>query len=93
MALGVVEGTLIEERTIHLEPDDNLLLYTDGLTEAFSPQEELFGVERLRQLIQTNLTLTAHELLDTIEAAVNTHMALLPPDDDLTMLAVRRKDC
>lgn len=93
MALGVVEGTLIEERRIHLEPDDNLLLYTDGLTEAFSPQEELFGVERLRQIIQANLTLTAHELLGTIEAAVNTHMGLLPPDDDLTMLAVRRKVC
>lgn len=93
MALGVVEGTLIEERRIHLEPDDNLLLYTDGLTEAFSPQEELFGVERLHQIIQANLTLTAHELLGTIEAAVNTHMGLLPPDDDLTMLAVRRKVC
>jgi serine phosphatase RsbU (regulator of sigma subunit) len=93
MALGVVEGALIEERTIHLEPDDNLLLYTDGLTEAFSPQEELFGVERLRQIIQANLTLSARELLGTIEAAVNTHMGLLPPDDDLTMLAVRRKVC
>lgn len=91
MALGVVEGTLIEERTIQLEPGDNLLLYTDGLTEAFSPQEELFGVERLHQLIQANLTLSAHELLGTIEAAVNTYMGSLLPDDDLTMLAVRRK--
>ncbi|PIW19615.1 MAG: stage II sporulation protein E, partial [Anaerolineae bacterium CG17_big_fil_post_rev_8_21_14_2_50_57_27] len=60
-------------------------------TEAFSPQEELFGVERLRQLIQVNSTLSAHELLEALETSVNTHMGLLPPDDDLTMLAVRRK--
>jgi len=93
MALGVVEGTLIEEQTIQLEPGDCLLLYTDGLTEAFSPQEELFGVERLRQLIQTNLTLSAHELLGALEAAVNEFIGSLPPDDDMTMLAVRRKGC
>jgi len=91
MALGVVEGTLIEQRTIRLEPGDNLLLYTDGLTEAFSPQEEPFGVERLHLLIQANLSLSAYELLGVIEAAVNDFMEPLPPDDDLTMLAVKRK--
>jgi len=90
-ALGVIEGLLIEERTIQLEPGDGLLLYTDGLTEAFSPQEELFGVERLHQLLQADLGLSAHELLGAIEAAVNDFMGALPPDDDMTMLAVRRK--
>ncbi len=91
MALGVVEGTLIEQRTIQLEPGDNLLLYTDGLTEAFSPQKVPFGIERLHLLIQANLSLSAYELLGAIEAAVNDFMGPLPPDDDLTMLAVKQK--
>jgi serine phosphatase RsbU (regulator of sigma subunit)/putative methionine-R-sulfoxide reductase with GAF domain len=90
MALGVVEGTLIEERTIQLERGDGLLFYTDGLTEAFSPNEELFSVERLHQITQENSNLSARAFLDTIEAAVNEFMGPHPPDDDLTMLALHR---
>ena len=34
---------------VHLHPSDRLLLYTDGITERFSPAKEEFGMERLRQ--------------------------------------------
>jgi serine phosphatase RsbU (regulator of sigma subunit) len=89
-ALGVVAGAALEERTIQLEPGDALLLYTDGLTEAFSPRAELFGLERLRQIVQANAAAPAPALLGKIEDAVNAHMTLLPAEDDLTMLAARR---
>jgi serine phosphatase RsbU (regulator of sigma subunit)/putative methionine-R-sulfoxide reductase with GAF domain len=90
-ALGVIEGAIYEARTFHLEPGDSLLLYTDGLTEAFSPEEELFGEERLRMTVQVNQTLPAQELLSAVETAVTYHMGSLPPEDDLTMLVVRRE--
>ena len=47
VALGVMEQPSMQERTISLAVGDNLLLYTDGLTEAFSPDGNLFGDSRL----------------------------------------------
>ncbi len=52
-ALGIIEKYLMEERSILLAPDDLLLLYTDGLTEAFSPEDEIFGEERLLEILKT----------------------------------------
>ncbi len=47
MALGVYEGSPIEERSIQLQRGDTLVLYTDGVTEAFSPEWMIYGAERL----------------------------------------------
>ena len=49
-ALGIIEDLIIDQRTISLAPDDFLLLYTDGLTEAFSPADDTFGEERLQHV-------------------------------------------
>lgn len=90
MALGVVSGAPIEARTIHLESKDNLLLYTDGVTEAFSSNAEIFGEERLRLVIKSHASSTMQVLLDAIEEAVDDFIKPLPATDDLTMLALRR---
>jgi sigma-B regulation protein RsbU (phosphoserine phosphatase) len=89
-ALGVIEDVPMEERTIPLGPGDFLLLYTDGLTEAFSPEDEIYGEERLQQLLKTTKMRSARGVLDAIEASVNRFMGPIPAADDLTMLAVRR---
>lgn len=52
MPLGVMEDTEFEERSIKLEPGDRVLLFTDGVTEARNCHGELFGVERLKNLIR-----------------------------------------
>ena len=89
MALGVLEGAEIEQRKIQFGAGDSLLLYTDGLTEAFSPDGQLFGEERLKEVwSETNGSLKAD--LDAIELRLKKFMASLPPADDLTMLAIRR---
>jgi serine phosphatase RsbU (regulator of sigma subunit) len=91
IALGVVQSNDISQRTIQLAPGESVLLYTDGLTEAFSPEGELFGEQRLLQAIRSQRASSASGLLDTIEASVNEFMGSLPPADDLTMLVVRRR--
>jgi sigma-B regulation protein RsbU (phosphoserine phosphatase) len=80
----------MEDRTITLEPDDFLLLYTDGLTEAFSPDNEIYGDERLQQVLESAEAVTARGVLDLLEASVRQFMSPLPPADDLTMLGVKR---
>ncbi|MGB8212677.1 MAG: GAF domain-containing protein [Anaerolineales bacterium] len=89
-ALGIIEDFKMEERTISLGLDDLLLLYTDGLTEAFSPEDETYGEERLQQVLQSSVTASAHGVLDALEASVNQFMGSLPAADDLTMLALKR---
>ena len=89
MALGVLEGTEITQRTIQFQEEDSLLLYTDGLTEAFSPDEELFGEERLKIALSVEKE-SLEASLDEIELRLKKFMDTMPPADDLTMLAVRR---
>jgi phosphoserine phosphatase RsbU/P len=89
-ALGVIENLVVEERTIPIAFGDLLFLYTDGLTEAFSPGDETFGVERLEQALHAADYPTARTLLDGLESTVDEFMGTLPASDDLTMLVVRR---
>jgi phosphoserine phosphatase RsbU/P len=90
-ALGIIEGLEMEERTISICKGDTLLLYTDGLTEAFSPADEIFGEERVHEVLHSVNSPTARGLLDMLENTVKQFMGPLPPSDDLTMLAVKRR--
>jgi serine phosphatase RsbU (regulator of sigma subunit)/putative methionine-R-sulfoxide reductase with GAF domain/anti-sigma regulatory factor (Ser/Thr protein kinase) len=89
-ALGIIEDVPMEDRTITLAPDDFLLLYTDGVTEAFSPDDETYGEERLQKVLKAVELTTARGVLDALEASVRQFMGVLPPADDLTMLGVKR---
>jgi sigma-B regulation protein RsbU (phosphoserine phosphatase) len=89
-ALGIIEDVPMEDRTITFERDDFLLLYTDGMTEAFSPDDEIYGEERLQQALEAAEAVTARGVLDVLEASVKQFMGPLPPGDDLTMLGVKR---
>ncbi|MBC8336327.1 MAG: GAF domain-containing protein [Anaerolineales bacterium] len=90
MALGVIEGTEMDQRDIQLLPKDSLLLYTDGLTEAFSPDGDLFGEDRLKAALSTPGNIAIQDMLDNIEKELDVFMSTLPPADDLSMLAIRR---
>ncbi len=90
VALGVMEQPSMKERTISLAQGDTLLLYTDGLTEAFSPDGDLFGDSRLMDALQAMKTDTADEVLVLVEHRLNEFIEHIPLGDDLTMLAVRR---
>ena len=89
-ALGIIEDLPMEERTITLRPNDFLLLYTDGLTEAFSQDDETYGDERLQKVLEKTKASTVRGVLDALETSVRKFMGPLQPADDLTMLGVKR---
>jgi sigma-B regulation protein RsbU (phosphoserine phosphatase) len=91
MALGIFEDAPYEQRTIRLEPGDFLLLYTDGVTEAFNPAEEQFGEGRLEAVLQSHAHASADELVAAIQQAVEAFTGAVAPFDDVTMVAVRRR--
>ncbi|MFN8381141.1 MAG: GAF domain-containing protein [Anaerolineales bacterium] len=92
VALGVMEQPNIQERTISLSFGDKLLLYTDGLTEAFSAEGDLFGDVRLMQALASTQAHTSDEVIITVEEHLNEFIGLVPLGDDLTMLVLRRME-
>lgn len=91
IALGLIDSYPISERTIQIHPGDSILLYTDGVTEAFSPAEDLFGEERLLDIIRSNSLATAESLLDAVEAGIDDFISSSPLSDDLTMMVIKRR--
>jgi len=90
IALGVVIGEPVEQRTIKFESGDNLLLYTDGLTESFNAEGVFYGEERLLESIKSDHCSSAGDLLDVVEKFLLNFVQDMPPADDLTMLVLRR---
>lgn len=89
-AVGIVTGAQFEIQHAQLEPGDILIGYTDGVTEALSPHEELFTRERFRALIERQ-ALSATELIERIKIDLFQHIDHAPQFDDITMIAVHRK--
>ena len=91
IALGAAEGLTMSERRIQLQVGDSFLLYTDGLTEAFSPDGDLFGEARLADAaLRGNQAATCDELIAAVDESLNEFIQSTPLGDDLTMLVVKR---
>jgi len=88
-AVGMWPDTTYDIGQIKMEPGDMLIGYTDGVTEARSPADEIFTRSRLRSLIEQPFT-TASEMLDRVRASLFTFIDIAPRSDDVTMLAVER---
>ncbi len=90
VALGASEDSHMTERTIQLAQGESLLLYTDGLTEAFNLEGDMFGEERLLRALGWQASASADDMIKAVESALDDFAGNAPPSDDLTMLAVRR---
>jgi len=90
VALGVLPDARYEERPIPLREGDVLLLYTDGVSEAENEHGELFGEQRLEDVVREGPGATASAILDRIVAAVRAWTGDRGgPTDDLTLLVAR----
>lgn len=90
MALGVMEGIRHEERVASLEPGDYVIFYTDGVTEAFSPEGETYEEKRLRAMIHAAAGSSAQEMLEGIDDSVAAFIGDAAPSDDRTTMVLRR---
>ncbi len=91
IALGLFSNIEVEERVISLGLRDCVFLYTDGITEAFSAQGEMFGVDRLKNLLKDAQLMSAHRLSASIIEAVQEFIAGAELSDDITVGVILRK--
>jgi serine phosphatase RsbU (regulator of sigma subunit)/anti-sigma regulatory factor (Ser/Thr protein kinase) len=88
--LGLFRQQTLDQQLAHLEPGDLLFLYTDGVLEATNPQGEVFGPERVRQLLLENRNLSAARLTTKLEEALQTFCGDQALFDDITFAIVKR---
>ncbi len=95
-ATGITLGFLpvidIHRSYIHLERDSVLVLYSDGIIERESEENEQFGINRLKQLVQENSHLSAKDLTDLIFQTVFDFGYRINWEDDATIVVVKRLD-
>jgi len=89
MALGVIEDTPFEQRTLHLNPGDFLLLYTDGVTDATDAHGQGFGMERLQHMIVDHSLLPAADIVVALEHTVNDFTDSSARFDDITIVVAK----
>jgi sigma-B regulation protein RsbU (phosphoserine phosphatase) len=90
---GVPLGALrsfkyVVEKTV-LQPGDALFLFTDGVTEASNRAEELFGGQRLREVVEHCADSEPSTIVSNVAAAVERFAGGTPQSDDIAMLAVQ----
>jgi sigma-B regulation protein RsbU (phosphoserine phosphatase) len=86
--LGTFETATFKERQVEIRPGDVLTLYTDGITEAMDAKQELFGEERLRDVIRSRKGGTAAEIVRKIRETVGTFSGG-QLEDDLTLIVIK----
>jgi sigma-B regulation protein RsbU (phosphoserine phosphatase) len=89
VALGVLPEAHYEERPIAIRPGDVLALYTDGVSEAISPEGEQFGTRRIEDGLHRRATESAKQILEGLVADVLEFTGEHGADDDLTVIVLK----
>ena len=87
--VGLVPEAQYTAACLKLEPGDTLVLFTDGVTEAMDPDDQLFGVPRLKQVLTGQLECPLEHLQKCVLEAVENFTRGARQADDLTLLIVR----
>ena len=91
LPLGLLAGGAYRCESLHMGPGDLLCLYSDGITEAASPSDEEFGLDRLCALLTQYRHAHLQELVQLIDVEVREFSAGQPQGDDQTLVLLRRK--
>lgn len=89
--LAGMEGIRYQSGSMQLEPGDKIFQYTDGVTEATNKSNELYGMERLNNVLCKNAALAPTELLPKIKTDIDVFVGDAPQFDDITMLCLEYK--
>jgi phosphoserine phosphatase RsbU/P len=86
--VGIQPNISFESKDLQLEPGDSLFLYTDGVTEAFDPDRQCFGEDRLLQALRGDAP-GSKDMVDHVIEAVRSFARGELQSDDIALLAIR----
>jgi len=82
-------GMTYEEYEITLEPGDVIFQYTDGVTEATNPDNQLFGTDRMLDALNTDKEADPAQLLNNVSSSIDSFVREAEQFDDITMLCLK----
>jgi sigma-B regulation protein RsbU (phosphoserine phosphatase) len=88
LPLAIAPKTVYRERILSANLGDRLLVYTDGVIEAPNAEGDLFGTDRLRDVVDANSSTSLHELKAAVLQALGQHVASGMTHDDVTLIAI-----
>jgi serine phosphatase RsbU (regulator of sigma subunit) len=86
--LGILDEANYEETQLKMEPGDKIVYYTDGIVEAMNKNEEMYGFERLNEVVESSTAENAEALMNDIIKDVSAFTGDAPQHDDLTIIVV-----
>jgi sigma-B regulation protein RsbU (phosphoserine phosphatase) len=91
--LGILDTIGSSVTTRKFVPGERVLLYTDGISEAMSPTNELFGVSRVARAMEAapSPPCEPDAVLRTLDDAIRAHIGTAKPGDDQTALVLERR--
>jgi sigma-B regulation protein RsbU (phosphoserine phosphatase) len=90
--LGVLETLLVDgATTITMKPGDLLAIPSDGIFEAMDEEGEFYGVDRMVELLRKGHDRSLRDMLEDLRIDTESFRDERPPQDDRTILAVRRR--
>ena len=90
LVLGVTETTTYEAEETELEVGEKLLLFTDGISEAFNVDQQEYGESRLESFLRTHSTLPQADLIQQLTTDVLSFCGDVRPTDDMTLMSIMR---
>jgi sigma-B regulation protein RsbU (phosphoserine phosphatase) len=85
-AIATMEGLKFRQHDFEMNPGDVLYVYTDGVPEATNARNELYGEERLLNVLNSNSDKSIEEILHEVKSDVDKFVGSAPQFDDITML-------
>ncbi|MEO1377332.1 MAG: SpoIIE family protein phosphatase [Cyanobacteria bacterium J06635_10] len=82
----------VDQQKVRLDIGDVAVLFTDGITEAEDLHGNLYGIEKLCEIIKQNRHLSAAEIKDAVIKDLRSHIGLQQVFDDITLLVLKQKD-
>ena len=86
--LGILDEANYEETQLQMEPGDKVVYYTDGIVEAMNKHEDMYGFERLHEVVKSSPAENAEALMKDIIKDVSDFTGAAPQHDDLTIIVV-----
>lgn len=78
--------------TVTLTPGDLVVFTSDGVIEAMTATNELFGFERLEQLVASGPTISTQAMLQHVQTGITGFIGVTEPHDDLTIMILKMRD-
>jgi phosphoserine phosphatase RsbU/P len=90
--LGIIPNCEYELGKTHLGKGEGLVIYSDGVSEANNSVGDEYGMERLTNIVKSNVHRSASGIRDKVESSLSDFTQSTPANDDITLVIVKRKD-